>query len=125
MPPQVEIRPVVNALDLTRAKRELVIDIDRRAGVVRQLVWAVRVELEVFALHAEVEIPLESLLAPVVEPLRLGLGVDEELHLHLLELAHAIGEVAGADLVAERLADLRDAEGQLPRMLCCTFSKLT
>src|SRR5699024_3332529 len=36
-----------------------------------------------------------------------------ELHLHLLELAGAEDEVAGGDLVAERLADLADAEGRL------------
>ena len=47
---------------------------------------------------------------------RLGgrlLGSDEVLHLHLLELAHPEDEVAGADLVAERLADLGDPERQL------------
>ena len=38
---------------------------------------------------------------------------DEVLDLHLLELAHAEDEVARRDLVAERLADLRDAERQL------------
>src|SRR5690349_22947197 len=72
-----------------------------------------RVEREMLALHAEVEIPLEAPLAPIVEPLRLGFRVDEELHLHLFELAHAIGEVARANLIAERLADLRNAKGQL------------
>ena len=47
---------------------------------------------------------------PVLEPLlRLGRR-HEELHLHLLELARAEDEVAGRDLVAERLADLRDPE---------------
>ena len=40
-------------------------------------------------------------------------GRDEELHLHLLELADAEEEVAGRDLVAEALADLRDAERRL------------
>jgi hypothetical protein len=39
--------------------------------------------------------------------------LDEELHLHLLELAGAEDEVARRDLVAERLADLRDAERRL------------
>jgi hypothetical protein len=37
----------------------------------------------------------------------------EVLDLHLLELARAEGEVAGRDLVAEGLADLRDPEGEL------------
>ena len=42
-----------------------------------------------------------------------GAGLDEELHLHLLELAGAEDEVARRDLVAERLADLPDAERRL------------
>ena len=53
-------------------------------------------------------------------------GFDEELHLHLLELARAEDEVPGRDLVAERLADLRDAERDLlPRRLLSTLRKLT
>ena len=44
---------------------------------------------------------------------RLVAGRDEVLDLHLLELARAEDEVARRDLVAERLADLRDAKGNL------------
>ena len=51
--------------------------------------------------------------APVVEPLKVGARLAEELELHLLELAHAEDEVARRDLVAEGLADLADAERQL------------
>src|SRR5207247_901631 len=52
---------------------------------------------------------------PALEPV---VRVDEELDLHLLELARAEDEVAGRDLVAKGLADLRDAERQLaPRGL--------
>ena len=40
-------------------------------------------------------------------------GTHEVLHLHLLELAHPEHEVAGRDLVPERLPDLRDAERDL------------
>ena len=40
-------------------------------------------------------------------------GLDEELQFHLLELAAAEREIARIDLVAERLADLRDAERHL------------
>jgi hypothetical protein len=44
--------------------------------------------------------------------------IDEELHLHLLELACAEDEVPRGDLVPERLADLRDPKGNLlPRAL--------
>ncbi len=51
---------------------------------------------------------------PVGEPLQIGAGLAEELQLHLLELAGTEGEVARGDLVAEGLAHLADAEGQLP-----------
>ena len=55
---------------------------------------------------------------PVAVPLLGLVRRHEELHLHLLELAQAEEEVPGRDLVAERLADLRDAERRLaPRDL--------
>ena len=63
-------------------------------------------------------VPLHPPLPPALEPLRVGARLHEELHLHLLELAGAEDEVPGRDLVAERLADLGDAEGNLlPRAL--------
>ena len=63
---------------------------------------------------------------PVLVPLLVGAGLDEELHLHLLELAGAEDEVARRDLVAERLADLADAERRLlARRGCSTLGKLT
>src|ERR1022692_1505088 len=46
-------------------------------------------------------------------PLLVGARLDEEFHLHLLELAGAEDEVSRRDLVAERLADLADAERDL------------
>ncbi len=62
--------------------------------------------------------PLHAPLAPALEPLGVGAGLHEELHLHLLELAGPEDEVAGGDLVPERLADLGDAErNALPRAL--------
>src|SRR5262249_46983257 len=53
---------------------------------------------------------VETLVDPVAVPALRVCGRDEELHLHLLELAHPEEEVAGRDLVSEGLADLRDAE---------------
>lgn len=58
----------------------------------------------------------EPVGAPV-DPVAVPLGpvvvfVDEVLHLHLLEFAGAEDEVARGDFVAERLAGLRDAEGE-------------
>jgi hypothetical protein len=47
-------------------------------------------------------------------PVVVGARPHEELDLHLLELAHPEDEVTRGDLVAKGLADLGDAEGQLP-----------
>ena len=59
-------------------------------------------------------VPLESAWQPLFECGRSGLvGAHEHLQLHLLKLAHAEDEVSWADLVAERLADLGDAERDL------------
>src|SRR5690349_23153022 len=57
--------------------------------------------------------PLHSLLFPVLEPLHVRARLDEELHLHLLELTCAENEISGRDLVAERFADLRDSKRDL------------
>src|SRR6266576_2654059 len=43
----------------------------------------------------------------------LGVRPDEIFHLHLLKLARAKDEVAGRDLISERLADLRDPKWNL------------
>ncbi len=55
----------------------------------------------------------EALLDPVLVPVLVLARADEELHLHLLEFPGAEDEVARGDLVAERLADLADAERDL------------
>ena len=58
-------------------------------------------------------VPGHALLLPAGVPLHLGARLHEVLHLHLFELPHAEDELACHDLVAEGLAGLRDAEGQL------------
>ena len=109
---QVEVRPVGDALEFAPAPREEVLDVGGRLGVVREFVGLVGAEAEVLLADAERLVPGEALLDPVGVPALVVAGLDEELHLHLLELAGAEYEVAGSDLVAERLADLRDAEGE-------------
>src|SRR6266508_1847473 len=64
--------------------------------------------------EAIARVPAVALVDPVAEPLPGLVRRDEVLHLHLLELARAEEEVARRDLVAEGLADLRDAERRLP-----------
>ena len=54
--------------------------------------------------------PLVAVVNPLLVDALVLAGADEVFHLHLLELARAEDEVAGRDLVAKRLADLRDAE---------------
>ena len=44
---------------------------------------------------------------------RIVAGRDEKFQFHLFELARAEGEIARVNFVAERLADLCDAEGNL------------
>ena len=84
----------------------------------RELLRCVLVELEARRVEAERVVPVQSRRLPRLEPLHVGAGLDKELHLHLLELARAENEVAGRDLVAERLADLGNAERHLlPRGL--------
>src|SRR5438094_320472 len=79
----------------------------------RELVGAVGPHAEPLGREPEVRVPAQALLAPVLEPRIVVTGPHEELELHLLELARAEEEVAGRDLVAEGLANLRDAEGNL------------
>ena len=81
--------------------------------VVAQLVGVVRAQRQHVGRDAEVDVPLQAGVAPVLVPLRALGGRHEELELHLLELAGAEDEVAGRDLVAEALADLGDAERRL------------
>ncbi len=79
-------------------------------GVVRQLLDAVAAQGQVLGAHAQRSPPLDPGARPEVEPLAGLLRRAEPLELHLLELAAAEDEVARGDLVAERLADLRDPE---------------
>src|SRR4029450_12860742 len=110
---EVEVGPVRDALDLLPPEGELVLHVRRGLRVVRELVGLVRPQPQLLLADPEVAGPPPPLVDPVLEPLVVAAGLDEVLHLHLLELARAEEEVARRDLVAERLADLRDAERDL------------
>src|SRR6185295_15390040 len=98
---------------------EVEVDVERGARVVRQLILRLLMELEPLWLETEREVPAHALLLPVLEPFHVGLvrrlraRIDEELHLHLLELTRPEDEVAGRDLVPKRFTDLRDAKRNL------------
>ena len=113
---QVEVGAVGNPLQLSpriALETELVLDVDGAVRVVRQLLFGMFVKPKVLRFDAEVDVPLHPGVDPVLMPVAGGVGFDEELHLHLLELAGAEDEVARRDLVTEALADLADAERRL------------
>ena len=78
-----------------------------------QLVAGVFAEAQVLGADAVAHVPVEPVFHPLLQPFLVGTRLDEELNLHLLELAGAEGEVAGRDFIAKGFADLGDAEGQL------------
>jgi hypothetical protein len=80
---------------------------------VSQLLLRLLVESQVARVDAETREPVEAVVDPLLVRLLVLARAHEIFHLHLLELARAEDEVARRDLVAERLADLRDAERQL------------
>ena len=57
--------------------------------------------------------PLHSLLLPGLEPVKFSSRLDEELHLHLLELPHSEDELTCHNLISESLSDLCNAERNL------------
>ncbi len=113
---EVVVGAVGDALELAplvAAELEAVLDVSRALGVVGELLLRVLEPPHVLLAHAQAGVPVPALLHPVLLPRLVLARLDEELHLHLLELAGAEDEVAGRDLVAEGLAHLRDAERRL------------
>ena len=108
---QVEIRTAVDAFHFLEAEGHQELDVRSRIGVVSQLV--VVVETVVIRPETERPMPFHTRIAPFGPPPHLLARADEELHLHLFELTHAEDELPRHDLVAERLADLGNAERQL------------
>ncbi len=108
---EVEVAAVGDPLELRPADREEVFDVAGARSVVGELVDSCARSRRFSGRMPEVEVPVHPRARqPVLEPLVGLVRRDEELHLHLLELAGAEDEVAGGDLVAEALADLGDPE---------------
>src|SRR5215213_7873532 len=113
---QVKIRAVGNTLEFTpriALEAELVLDVDRAVRVVRQLVLRMLEQPQVVTVYAQIDIPLQPFVDPILVPLGGARRLDEELHLHLLELTRTEDEVARRDLVAEALAGLSNSERRL------------
>src|SRR4029077_10113608 len=111
---EVVIGPVVEALDLAPPERVAELDVERLRRVERTLLGGVLAEPEQLVVPREIAVPLAPRLLPLLVDPRRVFGPNEVLHLHLLALTRPEDELAGRDLVAERLPDLRDAERQLP-----------
>src|SRR5689334_10804600 len=105
----------MDSFDFLKAERttEIELHVERCARVMCELVLFVLVELQPAFSETEAAMPPHPLALPVLEPLHVGAGLDEELHLHLLELARAENEIARGDFIAERFSDLRDPEWDL------------
>src|SRR5439155_6029675 len=101
---QVVVGAVVDALELLPAEGELEFEVDRARGVVRELVLGVLALTQHRFGYAEIGVPAVALSKSAVVGAGGLAGVDEVLHLHLLELARTEDEVARRDLVAEGLA---------------------
>ena len=105
---EVVIGAVVDAVEFRPADREEVLDIAGRFRVMREFV--VIFEAQVFFLEAEAEQEVFGSLFIFFVVLKIGAFFAEPLVFHLFELDGAENEVSGGDFVAERFADLRDAE---------------
>ena len=111
---QVVIGAVRHAPQLAPAEGEEVLEVGGGLGVEGQLLGLVVPEAEVFLLHVQANQPVVAVGPPVLEPLQVRVGLAEEFQLHLLELPDAEDEVARGDFIAEALAHLAHAEGELP-----------
>ena len=110
---QVIVGAVGYALNLAPTPRILVLDVESPLGVVGQLVLLVLTEAEPRRIEAQPGVPAHARLDPLIVRPFIVARLYEVLDLHDLELACAEYEPASRYLIAERLADLADAERQL------------
>ena len=108
---EVEVGAAVDAFDFLESEWHFKLNVGSGVGVVSQLV--VVVESIFVVTETKSLVPTETNLLPLGEPVEFCSRLNEELHLHLFKLAHAEHELARYNLVAECLANLRDAERQL------------
>ena len=109
---QVEIAPVGDPPQFSPTEGKAVLDVGGGLAVVGKLLAAVIAHAEILGVHAQGQQPIHAEGLPMLEPLPALRGRAEEFQFHLLELAGTEDEVARRDFVAERFADLADAEGR-------------
>ena len=110
---EVIVGSVRNAPQLAPAEGEEILKVGSSLGVEAKLLGRVVAKSQMLFLDAQTQQKVLAVASPVLKPLKVGAGLAEELKLHLLELSYTEDEVAGSDLVSERLAHLSDAEGNL------------
>src|SRR5574344_1746316 len=108
---EIEVCTAMNTLKLLEAEREIEFYVGCGVGIMSQLL--VIVETVVFRSQSKVDMPFHAVFLPLPEPLHLGAGLDEELHLHLLEFTHAEYKLAGHNFISEGFSYLRDSERNL------------
>ena len=108
---QVKISTAVNTFYFLETERHQELDVCSSIGVVCQFV--VVVETVMVVAEAQRLVPFQTSSLPGLEPVKLRTRLHEELHFHLLELAHAEDELAGYDFVTESLTNLGDTERNL------------
>ena len=101
----------MDTFHLLEAERHLEFHVGGSVGIVSQLV--VVVETVVLSTKTECLMPCHATLLPFLKPSQFCARLHEELHLHLLKLPHAEDELTRHNLVAERLANLGNAERHL------------
>src|SRR5437763_8889111 len=89
-----------------------ILNIDGTFGVVREFSLRLFIQSQIRAGDSNRLKPLIAAIDPFLMRGFVFAGFDEVFQLHLFELARAKDEIAGRDLVAKRLADLRHAERQ-------------
>ncbi len=109
---QVIVGAIRHTPQLTPAEGEQELKVSGSLGIEAQLFGFMVAEPQVFVLQTDGQQPVVAESPPIIEPLKIGAGLAEELQFHLLKLPDAENEVARGDLIAERLADLADAERQ-------------
>ena len=110
---QVVVRAVGDAPKLAPAEGEEVLEVGGCLGIEAKLLGGMVTESEMLLVYAETKKEVTAVASPVLEPLKVGAGLAEELKLHLLELSYTEDKVAWSDLVSERLTYLTNAERNL------------
>ena len=101
----------MDTLYFLKAERHQELDVGSGICIVGQFVVVV-IAVMVVA-ESQRLMPFQTGFLPNLEPVELSARFYEELHFHLLELAHTEDELARNDFVTESLTDLCDAERNL------------